>query len=373
MKHLLFLFALLMTHDAYCQGSPPWERPLRIAYSSNGTNFSGMSVFQDSSGVPSAVRWKGDTLVCVFQWFRQPVNSVTWDKVAVKFSYDAGMSWSTPTPLIINGLPPNFQRPFDPTLAVVNDDSLRIYYSSSDGLPQPGADSIINTYSAISTDGIHYTFEPGSRFDHPVKRVIDPAVIFFNNSWHYSAPAGAPQDGAFHATGPDGINFQLQGMYPSDSVHNWTGNFLVEDSTHLRFYGGGMNLWYNTSVDGFNWLGYVNTNIGGGDPTVIRTGNQDYLIIYVGQPYSTGIAGLKTFKNVAITPNPFREFIRVTCETEKEFRYKIYTPAGQLEASGTTGSHYPIYLDWLNPGVYFLLLTEGECTGTYKIIKTPDR
>ena len=44
-----------------------------------------------------------------------------------------------------------------------------------------GLDETVNTYSATSPDGIHYTFDPGIRVDHPTKPVIDPAVIYFKN------------------------------------------------------------------------------------------------------------------------------------------------------------------------------------------------
>lgn len=163
-----------------------------MSWSNDGVTFGPPAMFQDSSGVPSAVRWRGDTLACVFQWFRQPDPSPTWDPVAVKFSYDNGASWSGPEPIDVNGLPPGYQRPFDPTLTVLDGDSLRIYFSSSDGMPGMGLDSTVNTYSAIGTDGIHYTFEPGARVDVSDNRVIDPAVIHFGPGWHYAAPAGAP-------------------------------------------------------------------------------------------------------------------------------------------------------------------------------------
>ena len=185
---LVFTLSLFQIHKSYSQGNPPWERPLKIATSNDGTTFSNFAIFQDSSGVPSAVKWHGDTLICAFQWFRLPQNSVTWDKVAVKYSYDGGINWTQPVPIIINNLPVNFQRPFDPTLAVINNDSIRIYYSSSNGMPVGGLDSSINTYSAVSTDGINYQFEINPRFDHSTNRVIDPAVIHFNGIWHYSAP-----------------------------------------------------------------------------------------------------------------------------------------------------------------------------------------
>lgn len=284
--HLLTLLCLCSGPLVLAQSNPPWERPLMTAWSNDGITFGPPVVFQDSAGVPSAVRWKGDTLVCVFQWFRQPMNTATWDRVAVKFSFDAGNTWTTPAPIIVSGLPGGYQRPFDPTLAVLPDGRLRLYFSSSDGMPPGGMTSIVNTYSAISSDGVNFVFEPGARFDDANRAVIDPAVTFFQGVWQYAAPAGAPQDGAFHATSNDGLVFTRHALYPSDNQHNWTGNFLATETDELRFYGSGSRIWFNTSKDGFTWLGYRNTTLIGGDPTVVKTPTGMFLAIFVGPPYT---------------------------------------------------------------------------------------
>jgi hypothetical protein len=374
MKKLRNLLLLFMSFNAFSQGNPPWERPLKIAWSSDGSTFNTTSIFQDSSGVPSAVRWKGDTLACVFQWFRQPVNSATWDKVAIKFSYDAGRSWTHPTPIKINGFPAAYQRPFDPTLAVINKDSLRIYFSSSNGLPMGGLDNSVNTYSAISSNGLTYTFEPNARFDDAGKAVIDPAIIYFGGVWHYTAPAGAPQEGAFHGSGKDGLNFTVHPKYISDNTHNWTGNFMVNSATELRFYGSGPQIWYNSSVDGFAWQGYINTNIkGGGDPSVVKLSNQNYLIIYVGEPYNIGngtITGLQKTallpEAIQVYPNPFTHTIRVRQTTEKE-EYKLTNSVGQTIWTGIAVEQKDF--SYLPSGLYFFVVKTENHSQTFKLLK----
>lgn len=282
------VIGLLMVGDTLAQPNGPWNAPLMMAWSNDGRQFSSPTIFQDSSGVPSVVRWKGDTLVAAFQWFREPRTAPTWDRVAVKFSYDAGMTWTEPTPIIVDGIPSNYQRPFDPTLAVV-DGRLRIYFSSSEGMPVGGLTEIVNTYSAISDDGINYTFEPGARFDHAVRPVIDPAVIFFRNEWHYAAPAGAPQDGAFHAASVDGLVFAPRAPYPSDQQHNWTGNYTLVNDTTVRFYGSGRRLWYAESNDAQSWRPYIDIGLEGGDPSALKIDDQRWLIIYVGPRYITSV------------------------------------------------------------------------------------
>ncbi len=369
MKKILFFLLIISQRETFAQGHPPWEQPLKISRSTDGISFFNTTIFQDSSGVPSAIQWKGDTIICVFQWFRQPINSASWDKVAVKFSYDGGLSWTSPQPISISGFPSNNQRPFDPTITKINSDSLRIYYSSSIGMPMPGSDSIINTYSALSTDGVNYTFEPGARFDHPTLKAIDPAVVYFNNDWHYSAPAGAPQDGAFHATGNDGINFVTQSNYTSNVQHNWTGNFLIDDSTHLRFYGSGSLLWFNTSTDGFTWQGYTNTNVQGGDPTVVKTNSADYFMIFVGQPYTTGLEENSNDKLIHVYPNPFQDYIALDLNLPDEISYVIYSFEGKKIINGHVFRNEFIQLRNLANGIYFLQLTFGDTRQVIKIVK----
>ena len=332
-----------------------------LAHSANGISFTPAVIFQDSSGVPSVVRWKSDTLVCVFQWFRQPINSLTWDRVAVKYSYDGGSTWTQPEPVLFDSIPATYQRPFDPTLAVLSDGRLRMYFSSSDGMPI-GNDSIINTYSAISTDGMHFRFEPGARADEPSKRLIDPAVIFFNSQWQYLSPAGAPQEGAFHYISTDGLSFTKISDISSDSIHNWTGNFLVLDSLQqLRFYGCGQGLiWFNSSGDGMNWIGYVNTNIAGGDPAICRNLTGDYILIFVNASNTTGIVNPFEREKENLSIRFYQEGNRIHVVSEEEVtRLQVFDLQGRklLELEGKND----IYWDQFSTGVYiFRLITSGQ-------------
>lgn len=330
-----------------------------MAWSSDGITFDPPSVFQDSSGVPSVIRWHGDTLIAAFQWFRQPNPSPSWDRVAVKFSYDNGASWTDPTPIVVNGLPSNYQRPFDPTLAVLGNDSLRIYYSSSEGMAMM-LDSTVNTYSAVSIDGIHYAFEPGARVDVVDHAVIDPAVIHFGPGWHYLAPAGAPQDGAYHYLAPDGVNFNPVPNIPSDPQHNWTGNYMVDSPAELRFYGAGPNgIWYNSSPNGGQWNGYVNTNLHGGDPSALKVDDGAYLIVYVGQSLPTGSGELQHGSTeTVVVPVPAHDLLHILNVGQMD-RYRIRSMTGALLVEGNLIDPH-IRVDALPPSIYLIEVIDPQ-------------
>ena len=352
----LYIVLFLLLNSVVFGQNFPWQRPLKYAWSSDGINFNTPAIFQDSSGVPSVIQWNGDTLICAFQWFRVPMNSPSWDKVAVKFSYDNGSTWTQPTPIVMHGIPATYQRAFDPTLVKINQDSLRIYFSSSETPPVGGLDSTVNTYSAKSADGVNYYFENNPRIDVLNNQVIDPAVIRFNNAWHYASPVGAPQDGAYHYVSPDGVNFLPVANIPSDNAHNWTGNYMVNDSSELRFYGSSQNfIWYNSSPNGGQWLGFVNTNVNGGDPTVLRIASNNYLMVYVGNPYpNSTIENQGTMERIHLYPNPTNDFLIIDENFNgKDYLIEIYNEMGEL-VQRTKTNLQKIEISDLAPGKYFL-------------------
>jgi hypothetical protein len=283
-------------------------------------------------------------------------------------SFDKGITWTEPQPVIVNGLPTGFQRPFDPTLVSLGGDSLRIYYSSSVTMPMMGADSIIDTYSAVSTDGVNFQFENNPRVNVDSSKVIDPAVIYFNNAWHFAAPIGSPQQGAYHYISPNGVNFSRVPNISSDNTHNWTGNYMVENSTELRFYGSGGNVWYNHSANGGVWDGYVPTNIQGGDPSVVKIDSNNYLMIYVGQPYSVAKEELiDNSELVKIYPNP--AFDKITINLNGKIcsgKIELYTMQGVLVwESEVLESEITLDRSKVYPGGYIYRIHSDRGVGGY--------
>ncbi|MCE3260317.1 MAG: hypothetical protein K0S12_1958, partial [Bacteroidetes bacterium] len=259
MKNLPIIFCFISLFSF----SQPWLAPLKICYGANGTSFSGTSTFQDSSGVATVIRIgspASDTLLAAFQWFPMPMNNPKWDKVAVKFSYNGGISWTSPTTCTFTGLPANFQRPFDPTLLQMPNGKIRMYFSCG---PQIGSPGSINTYAGLSEDGMTYTFEPVATFDDASKNAIDPAVGELGGVYYYNSSTGVQNDPSHRAISSDAVSFTTQAVFPYDGIHVWLGNYLTDGST-LKFYGCGNSIWVNSTGNGTTWNGYTNTNVGMG-------------------------------------------------------------------------------------------------------------
>ncbi len=56
MKNILFFLLIISQRETFSQGHPPWEQPLKISRSTDGISFFNTTIFQDSSGVPSAIQ-----------------------------------------------------------------------------------------------------------------------------------------------------------------------------------------------------------------------------------------------------------------------------------------------------------------------------
>lgn len=109
-----------------------------------------------------------------------------FDKVAVRFSSDEGRTWTPAQVIQLDGFPEGMRFPFDPTLVPLPDGRIRLYFTSIHG--RRLEEDIPAIYSAISADGVHYTFEPGIRFGIAGRLVIDCAVVLHQGVYHLFSP-----------------------------------------------------------------------------------------------------------------------------------------------------------------------------------------
>ena len=224
-------------------------------------------------------RLKDGRLFIAFQNFPEN-DQANFDKVAVSFSLDSGRNWTIPKTITVTGMDAGLQRPFDPTAVPLPDGRIRLYFTSSTskdmrmGIPR--------IYSALSSDGVNYNFEPGVRFAVPSKIVIDSAVALHNGTFHLISPdngdvkdLNGPGPGAglevirntgYHAVSKDGLNFTRVGNVTLSNIANhWLGNLVIdqdgEKGLRLLMFGTGPGVWPIASYDGgVTWTSAVENN-----------------------------------------------------------------------------------------------------------------
>lgn len=278
----LLLLAGAMTLPAIAQApqplNGPWNNDLVLARSKDGLRFDAPETWLEAGGVPHVVRDARGKLIAAFQWFpNSPAES--FDRIAIRTSSDQGRTWTEPKTIVVRGLPSGFNRPCDPTLAVLEDGRLRMYVTVD-----PGDGQGAGCYSLISRDGVTFDFEPGARFRDPGKNVLDPSVARLDGAWHYYAGIQDVSGRGYHAVSTDGLNFRRVADVSLPVPGSWLG-CAVATSEGLRFYGtGGRGGWCAVSRDGAEWtLREDFGGVAGADPGVVRTGD-GYLLIATGPP-----------------------------------------------------------------------------------------
>lgn len=285
----------------------PWDADV-IVYRVDAAGKVDKAATFERAGVPTVARMKDGRLIAAHQYFPAD-DRANFDKVAVHFSADEGRSWTTPEVIKLNSLPEGMRFPFDPTLVPLPDGRLRLYFTSLQGRHFEEHTPAI--YSAISTNGIDYTFEPGQRFGVEGRFVIDCAVVLHNGVFHLYAPDnGAQEPGnrngppvmngqegvGYHATSKDGLNFTRQPDVKLDGRRRWLGN-AQSDGKVITFYGTGQpldfvpspgqrggNLWMATSTDGQSWQLIKSPAVMGADPGAVKTKDGGLVIVTTGEP-----------------------------------------------------------------------------------------
>jgi len=276
----------------------PWNRDLERYESSDGLVFSKKGIFVERGGVPSLAKAPDGRLFAVFQWF--PLNQrESFDQVAVMVSSDQGQSWTAPKLIRVSGLPSNLFRVFDPTLVALPDGGFRLYFSSerTSALNPRGNRAV---FSAVSSDGISFEFEPGQRFGFEGSETYDCAVGFVGTIWHLFCPVSASEGWGYHATSLDGLSFTQQPPVFIPGQRDWLGN-VNSTEKGLFFYGGGrQGGWAGFSPDGFTWnLASGGTNLGG-DPAIVSAGERGYLAVATSALRSDARLGPPVFSKKSI-------------------------------------------------------------------------
>jgi hypothetical protein len=289
----------------------PWDQDVLVFVVSAAGEVTKTATFE-RAGVPAVSRMKDGRLIAAHQFFPAD-NADSFDKVAVRFSSDDGYTWTGPEVIRLAGLPQGMRFPFDPTLVALPDGRIRLYFTSLHG--RQFEEDVPAIYSAISTNGLDYVFEPATRFGIPGRPVIDCAVVFHEGIFHLYSPdngeqadPGARQDGdqpdlstnqgaGYHATSEDGLTFTRTEDVRIDDARRWLGS-AQSDGEVITFWGTYHNanpptgispvqrggLWLAGSADGQSWNLLEAPRVDGADPGAVASRKGGWIVVATGPP-----------------------------------------------------------------------------------------
>lgn len=299
----------------------PWNNDLLVYRVSADGSTEQLSTFP-RAGVPTAARMADGRLIALHQHFPED-NDADFDKVAVRFSADDGRSWTEARVIRVDGLPDGMRFPFDPTIVPLPDGKLRLYFTGTIGRNLGANPPAI--HSALSSDGVSYTYEPGVRFAVAGRPVIDSAAALHVGVFHLFAPdngaagamfgpgpraggppppppgppGGPPSPGepgrgrgpstepgvGYHAVSRDGLTFTRESDVRMPAGRRWLGN-VVSDAGALRFFGTGGpgGVWTATSTTGRDWRLSFPVDARGADPAAVALPGDAWLVIVTGPP-----------------------------------------------------------------------------------------
>jgi hypothetical protein len=287
----------------------PWDNDVLVYRLGTNAAPEKLATFE-RAGVPTLARLKGGRILAAFQHFPSD-DERNFDRVAVRSSTDEGQTWSAPQPIAVDGIDTGLTRPFDPTLVPLPDGRIRLYFTSNRSREFRRSAPAI--YSAISSDGIHYTFEPGVRFGLEGRIVIDCAAALHDGTFHLIVPdngaAGSFVAGSrrgqllregtgYHAVSKDGLSFERAADIKVAGNRRWLGS-LQSDGGRLVFFGtSDSGVWSATSGDGKDWqLDGRPTGVPDVDPGAVRLADGGWLLA-ASSPPRPGTA------SAAVRPQP---------------------------------------------------------------------
>ena len=211
-----------------------------------------------NAGVPCMSRGPAGEIVQMFQWF--PNGDGELDFIARRVSYDEGRTWSGVQAVQWTGGPKVHSRQADPSLVLLGDGSWRLYFTC-----HVEKDVYPATWSAISDDGLNFTWEDGKRMELADAGLLDPSVTYFDKFYHFYSPRPGKGDGAIYATSPNGLDFTRQ------------PDVVVKGSTDTKFLGNpmvsyGSMYFFGTLEPKTSWAGvFCAKSSNGVDWTVLWT------------------------------------------------------------------------------------------------------
>ncbi|MBI2426460.1 MAG: hypothetical protein HYV34_01310 [Candidatus Kerfeldbacteria bacterium] len=196
------------------------------------------------------------------------------EQIGLITSSDNGKTWSEKTNISITGL--GSKAAVDPSPYLLDDGRIRLYYFDISTTRTQGLQN--NTiYSAISSDGMNFTEEPGKRFTYPA--IFDPSVIMVGSTWRMYV--GTDDQKVLSATSTDGLTFTYEGVALTQAS---IPDVVYENSTYYLFTGG---IETATSKDGKTFTKTGDRFDSGAltaDPGVVKLSDGSYFMVFKTKP-----------------------------------------------------------------------------------------
>lgn len=203
----------------------PFYHDLYYAASSDGITFSGSKKIIEHASVPDVVKLPDGKIAI----YAVDAASRSMAGLLVGLSDDNGSTWQFGSLQVRD----NGNLGADPEAVVLPDGKVRIYYvefgggPAQNGMPASGVKNKV--LSAISSDGITFTKEEGTRFEYD--RLTDPDVVKIGDTWFMYVSQGPK---SIVATSDDGLDFTYKkDIRDTGSVSN---TLLVDNGKYRQFY-----------------------------------------------------------------------------------------------------------------------------------------
>lgn len=286
-KKLIVLgICYIIIQNCFAQGGPS-EHSVYRATSTDGLNFvKDTALLFFPASVPGAVKDINGTIFIYYVYATQSTTEI------LKFATSTdGANFTSPQPINLTGS--SVIKRVDPNPVLLPDGRIRLYYLDLDNIPPQ------NIHSAISSDGINFTEEPGIRFIK--NNITDPDVFMLNDSlWVMFVSKGTT---LVRATSADGLTFT------EDPTFNWNNGgvcstFLFPGGIFRTYYCGQGGIKSAASTDGYNLTVESGIRIQPGtneficDPTMVHL-DSIYIMYYKSAPLSSGFG-----ENINCCGNP---------------------------------------------------------------------
>lgn len=266
-------------YDWSTMNQGPYNDKISFATSPDLLNWTASNkILAEHASVPDVVL-KDKTL---YTYFVDVTTDGVPEKLGLIKSTDNGQTWSKKQIVKIDGV--GEKVPVDPNAYLLPDGKIRLYFFDIEA-SRSGQAETNKIYSAVSSDGLNFKMEEGTRFEYA--NIFDPCVIKVGDTWrmYVGNNVSDTEIKIISATSPDGLKFEYEGV----AAENATVPYVYTDGSKYYLFTAGIDIW--SSIDGKTFTKLPESFKSEGkiaaDPSVIKLPSDSYLMVYKTKDAST--------------------------------------------------------------------------------------